>query len=262
MNKAALLIALIMLLIGLLSPYIAPYDPEDFSFDSLMPPDEEHILGTNSLGQDLFSQLLYGFRFSTIIALVSAFISTFIGTVLAMLCSYYGGWVEAFIMKLTDFFLIIPEIIVIMLFSVFAGPGLYNIIAAIALFSWSKVTRILRTKSNLAIKDEGAQYTLLLKGNLADVMRKIWPQIYPAAATMFVLQCSKAILYEANLSFLGIGDPTVKSWGRLIRQAMDYEGLFFEGAYLWWLLPPIACIVIFVGAMSLISFDMNKETIR
>lgn len=259
MRKAALIIIVLVVTIGVLYPVITPYDPEDFSYDSLLAPSGEHILGTNNIGQDIFSILLAGFRSSVLIAVASALLSTAIGTAAAVSGAYFKGAADKVIVKLIDFFIITPEIIVIMFFAVFAGPGLMNIVLAISFFSWSRSAKIIRSKACHAINKESVQYTIMMKGSLFHVIKKLWQYIYPSVITMFVLQCSKAILYEANLAFLGIGDPTIKSWGMLIKQALDYEGIFSDGTYLWWLLPPIICIAIFVSSLSILCFDMKKE---
>jgi len=259
MKKAAIVIIIVIALTGLLYPYLAPYDPGDFSFEPLLTPSAEHLLGTNDIGQDIFSILLAGFRSSVFIAVTSALISTGIGTLAAVSGAYFKGAVDRAVVKLIDFFIIIPEIIVIMFFAVFAGPGLMNIVLAISLFSWSRAAKVIRSKACLAISKEAVQYTLMMKGTLFHVIGKLWYYIFPSVITMFVLQCSKAILYEANLAFLGIGDPTIKSWGILIKQAMNYEGILLDKTYLWWLLPPIFCIVLFVFSLSILCFDLKKE---
>ncbi|SCY88986.1 ABC transporter permease [Alkaliphilus peptidifermentans] len=249
----------LMIVIGILAPYIIPYDPGDFSYEPLQPPNRMHLLGTNYMGQDIFSSLIMGFRVSIFIALSSAFISTLIGSLMAVMCAYYKGPVEAIIIKATELFLILPEIIMIMVFSVFAGPGISNIILVISFFSWSRVTRIIYWKAKVAMTYNTIQYSLLLKGGLFHTFKKLWKHIYAGVVTMFILQCSRAIMYEANLSFLGIGDPTIKSWGRLIRQAIDYDGIFIGNRYIWWLFPPIICIIVLICALSLLSFDMERD---
>ena len=259
MRTVALIFIIIIVLIGVLYPFIVPYDPADFGFEALLGPSKHHLLGTNRIGQDIFSNLLAGFRTSVYIAITSALISTGIGAIFAVAGAYFKGAVDAFIVKLIDFFIIIPEILVIMFFAVFAEPGIGNIILAISLFSWSRAAKLIRAKAFLAINRETVQYTIMMKGNLYFVIKKLWSYIYPTIITMFVLQCGKAIMYEANLAFLGIGDPTIKSWGMLIKKAMEYEGVFADNTYVWWLLPPILWIVVFVSSLSVLCFDMKKE---
>ncbi|SDL01488.1 ABC transporter permease [Natronincola ferrireducens] len=248
-----------IIILGIVAPYITPYDSNDFSFQPLQTPSRQHLLGTNYMGQDIFSGLLIGFRVSVGIALSSALISTLFGTFLAVVCAYYEGIVEAVIIKITELFLILPEIIMIMIFAAFTRPGVSNIIFVISFFSWSRVTRIIRFKAKIAMRYDAIQYALLLKGGIFHIFIKLWKHIYPSVATMFIIQCSKAIMYEANLAFLGIGDPTIKSWGRIIRQAIDYEEIFLQHRYVWWLLPPAFCIVTFILLLSMLSFNVEDK---
>ncbi len=97
----------------------------------------------------------------------------------------------------------------------------------------------------VAMEREKVKYTILLKGgNLIDIIEKVWPEIRPTVSTMFILQTSKAAVYESILSFLGVGDPVLKSWGRIIKSALSYEGIFVDGVYKWYLLPPIVCLCV------------------
>lgn len=258
-NKAAWVIIIMMLAVGVFHPLFTPYQATDFSFRQLLAPSIVHLLGTDDMGHDILSMLLAGFRITLSIALTAALISTFIGTVLAVLCAYYKSWVDTAIVKLTELFIIVPEIVVLMFFAALSKPAVYNTVFAIAFFAWSKVTRIIRAKAKTAIEKEKIQYTLLMKGNLKDVLVKMWGELYPAVATMFIFQCSKAAVYESTLAFFGIGDPLALTWGRMIRTALNYEGIFIGNTYLWYLLPPIACILIFVVAVSILAFDYERE---
>lgn len=259
----SLAVILGMVLIGLAYPILTPYHAGNFSHEVLVPPSGKHLLGTDEMGRDILSMLLAGFRVTMGIALTAAFMATFIGTVLAVLCAYYRGWLDRVVVRLTELFIIVPEIVVLLFFASFAKPAVYNTVLAITFFSWSKVTRIIRARAVPAIAKDKIQYTLLLKGNLGDILVKLWRELYPTVASMFVFQCSKAAVYEATLSFFGIGDPLVCSWGRMIRTALDYEGIFTGGVYLWYLMPPIICISLFVVSLSLLAFErvwMSNDT--
>jgi len=258
-NKTAWAVIMSMVFVGVFYPLFSPYNAADFSFQPLMSPSQAHPLGTDEMGHDIFSTLLAGFRVTLGIALAAAVISTFIGTVMAVICAYHKNWVDSLIVKLTELFIIVPEIVVLLFFAALSKPEVYNTIFAIAFFSWSKVARIIRAKSITVIEKEKIQYTLLLKGSLRDVLVKMWRELYPAVATMFIFQCSKAAVYESTLAFFGIGDPLAKTWGRMIRTALNYEGIFTDGTYLWYLLPPVACICIFVVAVSVLAFDFERE---
>lgn len=249
----------IMVLIGIIYPYISPYDPNYFGFDVLLKPSFTHLLGTDEMGHDIFSILLVGFRITIGISLISSVITTFLGTILAVISAYYRGVVDEIIRKTTDFMIIIPEIVMLLFLSVYLEPTIKNTIISISFFSWSKVTRIIRAKAITVMDKEKIKYTLLLKGNLLDIFKKLWPELYPSISTMFILQCSKAAVYESTLSFFGIGDPLVKSWGKMIKMALNYEGIFNDGVYIWYLLPPIICICIFVTSLSILTFEAYKE---
>lgn len=257
-NKVSFIIILVMVLIGLTYPLISPYDAGNFSFPSLMPPSLDHLLGTDEMGHDISSMLLVGFRVSIGIAIAAAVLSTLIGTALATIAAYYKGLVDRIIVRITEVFILVPEIVVLLFFTAFTKPMVYNSIFAIAFFSWSKITRIIRAKALSAIELEKVQYTLLLKGNILDITLKMWRELYPAVATMFVFQCGKAAVYESTLAFFGIGDPLTKSWGRIIRNALDYEGIFSGNIYCWYLLPPILCILIFVVAISRMAYNVDE----
>jgi len=255
----ALVILGIMILLGIFYPYLAPYNPDDFTSAPLLSPHGEHWLGTNNMGQDNFSSLLAGFRITITIALTAATLTMLIGTFMAATSAYYGGWVDRLIMRVTEIFIIVPDIIVIMIFATFAGPRLIDVILVMVFFSWSRVCRVLRARCLVIIKQEDLQYTLLLKGGLLEVGRKMWPYLFPAVIALFIQQLGRAAVTEATLSFLGVGDPTIHSWGRTIRNALDYPGIFWDGTYWWWLLPPMVCLIIFVISLSLLSFNFDDK---
>lgn len=257
-NKGSWIIILVMALIGLTYPLISPYEAGDFSFDSLVSPSFDHLLGTDEMGHDILSMLLVGFRVSIGIALAASVLATLSGTVLAIIAAYYKGLVDRVIVRMTEVFILVPEIVVLLFITAIAKPTVYNSILAIAFFSWSKITRIIRAKALTVIELEKVQYTLLLKGNIFDITLKMWRELYPAVATMFVFLCGKAAVYESTLAFFGIGDPLAKSWGRIMRNALDYEGIFSGNTYLWYLLPPLLCILIFVLAISRIAYNVDE----
>lgn len=258
-KKIALGIIVAMVFLGVFSPYLVPYDPDDFSAKPLLPPGREHLLGTNAMGQDNFSALLAGFRTTTGIAFLTAFLTLFVGTTMAVAAAYFGGTVDWLIVRLTDVFIIVPDTIVIMIFATFAGPRVMDVVLVMVFFSWSRICRVLRTRSLVIVKQEEIQYTFLLKGGLGDVGKKMWPHLYPAAATLFIQQCGRAAVMESTLSFLGVGDPTLKSWGRTIKAALEHYAIFWDYNYLWWLLPPIACLLLFILSLSLLTFDFEKS---
>lgn len=246
---------ILMILIGLLYPFIVPYDVNSFNFESMLSPSKAHLLGTDEMGHDIFSMLLFGFRITIFISIISGFFSTLIGGILGIAAAYYKGIVDKIIVKLTEVFIIVPEIVIILFFAAFSKPRVENTIFAIVFFSWSKVARIIRTRAIVVLEMDKVKYTMLLKGSIRDIFLKMWKDIRPALTTMFILQCSKGAVYESTLSFFGIGDPLLKTWGRLIKSALSCENIFDSGAYLWYLLPPILCLCAFVVSIAFITFE-------
>lgn len=257
MKKICLVTIAVYIAIAAFGNLIMPYSVEDFGFEPLIRPEAAHLLGTDEMGHDIFSLLIYGFRTSIFIAFASGILSTAIGISFAFLASRYRGRIEMVVSGIVNSFLIIPEIILIMFFAVFASPSTQNTVMAIVFFSWTKVYKIVFAKMVGYVSKDKVLYTLLLKGNLTDVFKKLFHDCYPVIITSFILQCNKAIMYETTLSYFGVGNPLSKTWGKLIKAAMSYDNLFYDDVALWYLLPPIMCVFGFVLCISLLSVKEN-----
>lgn len=256
-KKVCLCILAAYLFLAAFGPIIAPYSPDDFSSPSLLPPSAAHLLGTDEMGHDIFSMLLGGFRLTLVVAFLAGAGSTLLGTMLAFF-SWYFRRAGALVQHAASLLLIVPEIIVILFVAAFAAPTLTNTIWAIIFFSWPKVFRIVRSKILNYTETGKVRYTLLMGGNLFDLSRKLWPDIYPVFGTLLVLQCNRAVTYETTLSFFGIGNPLLKTWGRLIRSALNYDNFFYDNTFLWYLLPAMFCVILFVASLSVLMFDEDK----
>ena len=256
-KKVCVGIIAIYLFVALFAPVIMPYEVTDFSHPSLLEPCMEHLLGTDEMGHDILSLLLNGFRLTVVLALISGFFSTLVGTIFAFLSCYMGKTADELITSFANLFLIVPELVVIMFVSVLASPTMLNTIFAIVFFSWARVYKIIRGKLIDCMGRSKVQYTLLMKGNIIDVARKLLPDIMPSVSVFFVLQCNRAVMYETTLSFFGVGDPLAKTWGKLIRAAMDYEELYYDNTFLWYLIPPILVVVVFVVSLALLVTEEN-----
>lgn len=254
-KKICSIILFIYIVIAITSNFIMPYSIDDFSNEILQPPSPEHILGTDEIGHDLFSLLLNGFRVSILISFISGILSTSIGVILSFASCYYKGKIDTAICHLSNLFIIIPEIIIIMFFAIFASPNIVNTILSIVFFSWPKVFKIVRSKLMGYMDKNKVKYTLLIKGNVFDIFKKLYYDTYPVVITSFILQCNKAVMYETTLSFFGIGDPLSKTWGKLIRSAMNYENLFYDDVIFWYLFPPVICVFIYILSLSLLTFE-------
>lgn len=251
-KKICLSVLALYVLIAIFAPWIMPYEVTDFSHPSLSPPNSTYWLGTDEMGHDMFSMLIHGFRLTVALALISGFCSTLLGTILAFCACYLGKVVDEIITIIANVFIIVPEMVVIMFVAVFAAPTLLNTVLVIVFFSWPRVFKIVRGKLEDSMHSSKVQYTVMMRGNVFDVVRKLLPDILPAITSFFILQCNKGVMYETTLSFFGVGDPIAKTWGKLINAAMNYEDLYYDNVFTWYLIPPILVVVVFVISLALL----------
>lgn len=259
-GKAGLVIVGIFLILAIIGPYIAPYNPwqsaEEIE-DILAPPSWRHLLGTDELGRDILSQLIHGTRITLIIGLSAAAIAVVVGTVVGVAAGYFGGMLDAVLMRLTDSFLSMPFIVLAIVIVSLLGSSLGNIILAIGLVEWTQAARITRSQT-LSVKERVfvLRSRALGAGSLYIMRRHILPNVLPLVFANMTLVTSLAILSEAFLSFLGLGDPTKFSWGIIIRYAFE-TGAVAIGAW-WYFLPAGICIMLVVLGFSFISNTLDE----
>ena len=231
--------------IAIFAPWLAPYDPEariDVEPEDLLgPPDADHLLGRDDAGKDVLSLLIYGARVSLTVGFVASFMSMFIGTTVGLVAGYFGGRIGNGLMRLTDFLLVIPDLPLMLVIISVWGRGLEKIILVIGILGWTYGARLVRSQV-LSIKER--QFVLRARalgaGNLRIITRHIFPQVLPLILAEAVLSISGAIIAESSLSFLGLGDPTLVSWGMMLNFA--FERAVSRRAW-WFLLPPGFAIV-------------------
>ncbi len=231
--------------IAIFAPWLAPYDPDEKidvePGDLLAPPDAEHLLGRDDAGKDVLSQLIYGARVSLTVGFVASFMAMFIGTTVGLVSGYYGGRIGNASMRLVDFLLVIPDLPLMLVIISIWGRGLWKIILVIGLLSWTYTARLVRSQV-LSIKER--QFILRARaigaGSLRIIARHVFPQVLPIILAEAVLAISGAIIAESSLSFLGLGDPTLVSWGMMLNFA--FERAISRMAW-WFLLPPGFAIV-------------------
>lgn len=254
-----LLILLALLLLALFPARIAPYDPTDLVARPFARPSPDLPLGSNDLGQDLLSELIWGARTSLFVGLSVALISVGLGTLIGLVAGYRGGATGDLLMRLTDLILVLPFLPLIILLSAYLGPGQRNIILVLALVSWAIPARLIRARV-LAIQNEpyieaaesiGCSDWRMLRVH-------IWPGVRLIALVQLMLVASAAILAESSLSFLGLGDPSTKSWGGMLYFARA-SGAFLSEAWRWWVLP--AGLMISLSVMSLVLIAYSAEDV-
>ena len=241
---------------------VAPYDWTERVGLPLQRPSEENILGTNDLGQDLLSELIAGTRASLFTGIVVAILSVSIGTLVGLVSGYLGGWTDSFLMRLTDLILVLPFLPLVILISVYLGPSQRNIIIVLAIFFWAGPARLIRSRVLSTRTDTYIEAARALGANPLQIMAgHLWSGVRPLALVQVVLIASASILAESSLSFLGLGDPSGKSWGTMLYFARA-SGAFLSDAWQWWVLPTGLMITLTVLSLGLIGYSLEQRIVR
>jgi len=257
-NKLVLIgssVILALILIAIFAPFFAPYDPvEQNLIERLQSPSSKHIFGTDDLGRDVLSRMIYGTRVSLSVGFVAVSITVIIGTILGLLAGYSGKISDNIIMRFVDIMLCFPSFFLILMVIAFLGPSIYNIMIVIGLTSWSGLARLVRGEV-LSIKEREFIYSAEISGlsGMRIMFVHILPNVIGPIVVSATLGIAGAILSEAALSFLGLGVqlPTA-SWGNILTSGKDYLHIA------WWLslFPGLALL------LTILSFNLAGEGLR
>ncbi|AET67589.1 ABC-type dipeptide/oligopeptide/nickel transport system, permease component [Desulfosporosinus orientis DSM 765] len=252
MAVIGMLIVLFLAICAILAQVISPYDPYQISDNFSAAPSAQHLLGTDQVGRDVLSRLIYGARVSLTVGLGTVAISVIIGTVLGLVSGYLGGKTDMIIMRITDMFMSFPDIVIILVVVSIMGPGLKNIIIVIGLLRWPGVTRLVRGNV-LSIKKMDYVKSAVALG--LKTPRILFIHILPITLAPVLVNATSgmasAIITEASLSFLGMGvQPPMSSWGNMITDAQSISVLTSQ-PWLW--LPPGTLIVLCVLSINFIG---------
>jgi len=261
-NKLAMtgtIILLFFILVAILGPLFIPFSTMQFGEveDILLPPSTKHLLGTDDMGRDVLANLISGSRISLLVGAVATAISMIIGTSIGILAGYFGKGIDNLLMRFTDFFLVIPWLPLMMVLAAILGTNLWNIIFVIGITGWAGTARVVRAQT-LSIKErQFVERTISIGAGSAHIMlRHILPNVFPLVFANTVLVAAVAIVSETTLSFLGLGDPTMASWGMMLHYAFE-GGATAAGAY-WYYLPPGICVVLVVLAFTLLGYAFDE----
>ncbi|MFM1653280.1 ABC transporter permease [Brevibacillus sp. B_LB10_24] len=232
------IITLIVCLVGIFAPQISPYTPDEINpAHMLVPPfwveggTSEHILGTDQMGRDIVSRIIYGTQISLLVGVCSVVLSGLIGLFIGLISGYYGKWIDIVSMRLVDAFLAIPNILFTLVVLGVVGPGVVTLIFVIGVTNWVSYARIVRGEV-LSIKEREfvkAARTIGVSNRMI-IMRHIFPNILSSFIVISTLTVATTILLEASLSFLGLGiQPPTVSWGGMLSDGRNYL------ATNWWL---------------------------
>ncbi|WP_414591276.1 ABC transporter permease [Ancylobacter sp. G4_0304] len=260
MLTLALVIIALVVACALLAPLLAPYAPDDQIFDGLslegapLPPSAQFLLGTDTLGRDLLSRLIYGARTSLLIGLVANGTAVLIGLTVGVLAGYFSGLIGGVLMRFTDLMTAFPALLLAIVLAALLKPSLWIVALVIAMVNWVQVARIGYTEArSLAERDFILAERAMGAGHLRILFRHIVPHLVPTAIVWGTLGIATTVLLEATLSFLGIGvQPPEPSWGNIVFESQSY----FQSAPWLVFFPGIAIL------MTALSFNLVGDALR
>jgi peptide/nickel transport system permease protein len=241
------------LALGFLAPWLAPFGPLATGPDSFRPPDAVYRMGTDDLGRDILSGILWGARVSMAVGLLAALTSTGIGVVVGALAGFYGKMLDDLLMRVTEFFLVIPRFFLVLVMVALFGNSLWHVILVIGILSWPVTARLVRVEF-LSLREKEFVESVRAAGasDLRIILRHILPNAIAPIVVSGSLQIARAILMEAGLSFLGLGDPNQISWGVMLYNAQRFL------RHAWWTatFPGLAIFLIVMG-FNLVGDGLN-----
>jgi peptide/nickel transport system permease protein len=241
-----------VIVLAVLAPVIAPYGQHAQVGQVFAHPSSKHWLGLDDGGVDMLTLMLYGARVSLIVGFAAAVVAMVIGGTVGVLSGYFGGKVETVLMRITDYFLVIPDIPLMIIAAAIWGRSLRNIILIIGIIYWTTTARLIRAQVKSVRERSYIRRTRALgASNSRTIVRHVVPQIAPLLVANTVLMVAFAIFAETAISFLGLGDPNLTSWGLLIENAFSRDAISV-GAW-WAIVPPGIAVAVVIVACTMIG---------
>lgn len=223
MAVAGLVVVVVLILVAIFAPQLAPFDPNEIGYDFQAPPGNGHILGTDSLGRDVLSRLIFGSRISLSVGVVSVSLYVTIGVVLGALAGYRSGWLDVVIMRASDMVMSFPSLVLILVVVALIGPSIYNVMMVLGLLGWPQIARIVRGQFlSLRQMDYVQAGRALGAADFRLIFKHLLPNAFSPVLVAATFGTASAILSEAALSFLGLGvQPPTASWGNMLTDAQS-----------------------------------------
>ena len=249
-----LCLIVLVVVVGFLGPMVAPYDPTKLVATPLLPPGREHLFGTDHLGRDVFSRIVFGARVSLIVGVSAQLLSAVIGVPAGLIAGYYGGRVDHLVMRIVDVFMSFPYILLALMIASVLGPGLQNVVLALGVTGWTTMCRIARVQAMSLREGTFVESSRCIgASDLRILAHHILPNSIAPILVVLTLGMATAITGEASLSFLGMGiKPPEPSWGGILSESRGY---LFQSATLP-LFPGVAIMVAVLG------FNMVGDGLR
>jgi len=254
------LILIIFLFTSIFANYLSDYPTKATQGnlkDRFSPPNNKYLLGTDDVGRDILTLLMYGGRISLLIGFLAAFTSGGIGTIIGLTAGYFGGWKEDVLMRITDIVLVIPRLPLMLVLSAILGTSFWNIIFVISVTTWTGTARIVRAQV-LSLKERAFIESSKAIGasDLRIIGVHLLPNVFPLILAQMVLGIGGAILQESSLSFLGLGDPLSISWGMILHWAFSAGAL--SSNYWWFIIPPGICITLVALGFTFVGYALDQ----
>lgn len=257
LGMVGIFLTLAFVVLALLAPWLAPYDPRALVGTPFLEPSRDHPLGTDQVGRDIYSQLIWGSQISLMVGLLASAFSVAIGAAVGLLSGYYRGPPDSILMRITDLFITLPNLPFMLILAALIGRSVWNLIFVIAITGWTGTARMVRSQT-LSIKERpyveaarsvGARDTQI-------ILRHILPNVFPLIFANAIIGIVDAILAESGLSFLGLGDPTRPSWGMILHYANE-AGALATGRW-WFIIPPGVCIMLVAIGFAFSSYSLDQ----
>lgn len=239
-----MLLTLLLVVVGAAAPLLAPVDPFAVDGPPLAAPSAAHPLGTDALGRDLLSGVIWGARTSLLVTGAVAVLAGVIGTSVGLVSGYRGGWVDDALMRFTEAFQVLPRFFLALVFIAFFGPGLDRLVLVLGLTSWPLLARVVRAEVLSLRSREFVDAARVAGASPARILRReILPNALPPAIALLGLLVAQVLLIEAGLGFLGLSDPDAVSWGAIASDAQQFLRVA------WWLsvFPGVAILLAVLG---------------
>jgi peptide/nickel transport system permease protein len=245
------------IVMAIFAPWLTPYGPQQVAGAPWSPPSFQHWMGTDELGHDIMSQIMYGARVSLWVGFAVAIAATLFGTVVGLLAGFYRGVTDEGLMRMTDVFLVLPALPLAITLAAYLGPSVNTIIEVLAITAWPLVARIVRSQT-LSLRERPFTDAARIVGasNSRIMFRVMIPNLITLVAANAVLAITGAVVGEAGLDFIGLGNPSVVSWGTMLYWAQNLNAIL-NGAW-WWILAPGLCIALVGLGAVLMSVSIEN----
>jgi peptide/nickel transport system permease protein len=260
LRRPATIIGLAMLLffvlLAIFASRLEPYNPTHRSGAIYAPPSAQHLLGTDDAGEDMLSLIIAGSRVSLIVGFAAALVAILIGGAVGLLSGFFGGRIDSVLMRITDYVLVIPDIPLMIIVAALFGRRLLNIIIIIGAIYWTSTARLVRAQvKSVRERTYVKRVRAVGAGNSRLIGRHILPQVAPLLIANTVLMVAVAIFAETYITFLGLGDPSLISWGKLIENSFRGDATL-NGAW-WAIVAPGVCVTLVVLACTMVGQSME-----